>query len=83
MCLISIQLLKFIARGFFTNIKLIHKNKNGIHKNENGIYKNNNKIHKNNNNFTKIGPWVKNLDRPRLSPVNTRVAKANIDASRN
>ena len=51
---------------FFTNIKIIHKNKNEIHKNNNEIHKNNNEIHKNNINFTKIrvkftklGPWVK------------------------
>ena len=54
----------YSVKFFHKNKNIIHKNKNDIHKNNNKFTKNNNKIHKNNNNFTKVGPWVKNLDRP-------------------
>ena len=48
-------IVKIYYVKFFTNIKIIHKNKNEIHKN---------------NNFTKIEPWVKNLDRPLVMNLN-------------
>ena len=46
---------------FFTNIKLIHKNKNEIHKNKNEIHENKNEIHKNRTQGKKPGQTPDNF----------------------